>query len=82
MRAIQIARQEPGNKTGAPFGRQPVVGPEACRMQVCVRVGVCVCVFFRLAVERILPRQCHVLADIIGMVAQVELEHWQALQLP
>ena len=80
MRAIQIARQEPGNKTGAPFGRQPVVGPEACRMQVCVRVSVCV--FFALPWKRTLPRQCHVLADIIGMVAQVELEHWQALQLP
>ena len=79
MRAIQIARQEPGNKTGAPFERQPVVGPEACRMQVCVRVCVC---FFALPWKRILPRQCHVLADIIGMVAQVELEHWQALQLP
>ena len=51
MRAIQIGRQEPGNKTGAAFGRQPAVGPEACRMQVCVRVCVCVCVFC-LAVEK------------------------------
>ena len=42
---------------------------------------LCVC-FFALPWKRILPRQCHVLADIIGMVAQVELEHWQALQLP
>ena len=57
-----------------------MVGPEECRMEVCVRV--CVCVFCALPWKGFCRDNVMCLADIIGMVAQVELEHWQALQLP
>ena len=79
MRAIQIARQEPETKQALHLeGSLWLVLKHVEWRCVCVSV----CVFFALPWKGFCRDNVMCLADIIGMVAQVELEHWQALQLP
>ena len=83
VRDIQISKARATNKTGIPFAMQHVVGPETCIKWSCVRVA-CACVFSLSCCgkDSAVTISCAWLTLTLDMVAQVELWHWDTLQLP